>query len=189
MEQQQNSVVRVAWASLHKTHFEVWQRLYHDRESEDPITVRLQLKEHAALCAMDYRTFQRQVAWLVRNGWAKRTQTGQRHFETVLTLTAPEWALHELEAEAAKPVIPKLPKDSVLGKMEQKDFEYLIPIWRGLFPGVRKEFEDAADEFFVEAGITPTPLDRQNKALEIYVDARVINPQWRERLLRYFEAG
>ena len=163
--------------------------MYHDRESEDPITVRLQLKEHAALCAMDYRTFQRQVAWLVRNGWAKRTQTGQRHFATVLTLTAPAWALQELEAEAAKPVTPKLPKGSVLVKMAQEDFDYLVPIWRGLFPRVKKEVEVAADEFFVEAGITPTQLQCENKALEIYVQTQVMNPQWRERLLRYFEAG
>ena len=53
VEHQQNPVVRAAWASLQKTHFEVWQRLYQDRESDDPITVRLQLKEHAALCGME----------------------------------------------------------------------------------------------------------------------------------------
>ncbi len=170
---------------MHKTHFEVWQRLYQDRESDDPITVRLQLKEHAELCAMDYRTFQGQVAWLVRNGWVKRTQTGQRHFATVLTLTAPEWALRV----KVKPKKPKLPKGSVLAKMMQDDFDYIVPIWRGLFPRTRKAVEVNADEFFVDAGITPTPLERENKMLEIYVDTRVINPQWRELLLRYFEAG
>ena len=186
MEHQQNAVVRAAWASLHKTHFEVWQRLYQDRESDDPITVRLQLKEHASLCGMEYRTFQGQVAWLVRTGWVKRTQMGQRHFATVLTLTAPAWALRELEAEAAKPVTPKLPKGSVMGKMEKEDFDYLVPMWRGLFPGTRKEVELAADEFFVEAGIIPTQLQRENKLLEIFVDTRINNPQWHERLLRYF---
>ena len=186
MEHQQNTVVRAAWSSLHKTHFEVWQRLYPDRESDDPITVRLQLKEHAALCGMEYRTFQGQVAWLVRNGWVKRTQTGQRHFATVLTLTAPAWALRELEAEAAKPVTPKLPKGSVLVKMAQEDYDYLIPMWKGLFPGTRKEVEVAADEFFVDAGITPTQLQRENKLLEIFVETRIFNPQWHARLLKYF---
>ena len=45
------------------------------------------------------------------------------------------------------------------------------------------------DEFSVDSGITPTPLERENKALEIFVDDRINNPQWRERLLRYFEVG
>ena len=73
--------------------------------------------------------------------------------------------------------------------MEKKDFDYLIPMWRGLFQGRRKEVEVAADEFFVDAGITPTQLQRENKALEVYVDTHIMNPQWRERLLRYFEVG
>ena len=80
-------------------------------------------------------------------------------------------------------------RNPVLAKMEQKDFEYLIPMWRGLFPGTRKEVEVAADEFFIEAGITPRPLQRENKSLEIFVDTRINNPQWRARLLRYFGAG
>ena len=67
--------------------------------------------------------------------------------------------------------------------------EYLIPMWRGLFPGTRKEVELAADEFFVEAWITPTPLQRENKLLEIFVDTHIMNPHWRERLLRYFGVG
>ena len=84
---------------------------------------------------------------------------------------------------------PKLPKGSVLVKMAQEDYDHLMQIWRGVFPDYRKEAEMAADEFFVEAGITPTPLQRENKALEIFVDIRINNPHWRERLLRYFATG
>ena len=73
-------------------------------------------------CTMDYRTFQGLVEWLVRNGWVKRTKTGQRHLATVLTFTARAWALRELEAEVATPVIPTVPTGSVLVRMQQGDY-------------------------------------------------------------------
>ena len=72
--------------------------------------------------------------------------------------------------------------------MEKEDFDYLIPIWRGLFRSVRREVEEDADEFFMEAGITPTPVQHENKCLEIFVVTGINNPHWRERLLRYFVA-
>lgn len=74
------------------------------------------------LCTREHQTFQGLVAWLVRNGWVKRTKTGQRHFATVLTLTARAWALRELEAVVATPVTPTVPTGSVLVKMEQGDY-------------------------------------------------------------------
>ena len=38
----------------------------------------------------------------------------------------------------------------------------------------------------VDAGITPTQLQRENKLLEIFVETRIFNPQWHARLLKYF---
>ncbi len=45
--------------------------------------------------------------------------------------------------------------------MEKGDYDYLVTLCNGLFPGIRKEVDVAVYEFFVEAGMMPTLILRR----------------------------